>query len=362
VKLLVLAVVAGAALALPTAALSGGTAATSTTYTVFLGEQGPGPVSFEKLPVLLNQFMPARLVIAAGDKVTFSSATFHTITYTPRPVPLLAPDPAKGVYSGLNDAAGTPFYFNDLGKMIYNPMAFGPFGPKTISGKTPVSSGALSPRSEKAPPATATYTFPKAGTFKIYCTLHPGMDASVVVKPAGSAVPKTPAQVQAEALAAQTKGFAKAAAMNASTKVAPNTVAMGVGGKVTLLAFKPKVLTVKAGTAVTFVNKSPSEPHNVAFGPQKYIEQFSKKTDVFPTGPKSPNQVTPVLPFGTDPKPYTYAGTSMHGNGFFVTPITAGAPIGLPRLSRVTFSTPGTYKYFCFLHGPDMGGTIVVRP
>jgi plastocyanin len=188
------------------------------------------------------------------------------------------------------------------------------------------------------------------------------MKASVVVKPAGSAVPKTPAQVQAEALATQTKGFAKATAMNASTKVAANTVAMGVGGKVTLLAFKPKVLTVKVGTAVTFVNKSPSEPHNITFGPEKYIEQFAKKTDLFPTGPKGPNQVTPVLPFGTDPKPYTYAGATMHGNGFFVTPITASAPIGLPRLSRVTFSTPGTYKYFCWIHGPDMGGTIVVRP
>jgi plastocyanin len=28
----------------------------------------------------------------------------------------------------------------------------------------------------------------------------------------------------------------------------------------------------------------------------------------------------------------------------------------------VTFSTPGTYKYFCWIHGPDMSGTIVVTP
>ena len=28
----------------------------------------------------------------------------------------------------------------------------------------------------------------------------------------------------------------------------------------------------------------------------------------------------------------------------------------------VTFTTPGTYKYFCWIHGPDMGGTIVVTP
>ena len=91
-----------------------------------------------------------------------------------------------------------------------------------------------------------------------------------------------------------------------------------------------------------------------------WIEEFGKKTDLFPTGPTSPNQVSPVLPFGTDPAPYTYDGATMHGNGFFTTPLTSGAPIGLPRSSRVTFSAPGTYKYFCWIHGPDMGGTITV--
>ena len=223
-------------------AIAGGAngAPTATTYTVFLGDQSPIPGGFKKYPVFINQFMPSTLTIAAGDSVKFSSATFHTVTYNPKPIPLLMPDPAKGTYTGIVDAAGQPFYFEGRPKLAYNPQAFAPFGPKTISGKTPVSSGALSPRSPKAPPATATYTFPKAGTFNVYCTLHPGMKASVVVKPAGSAVPRTPAQVQAEALAAQTKGFAKAAVMNAATKVAPNTVAMGVGGKVTLLAFKPK--------------------------------------------------------------------------------------------------------------------------
>ena len=72
--------------------------------------------------------------------------------------------------------------------------------------------------------------------------------------------------------------------------------------------------------------------------------------------------MAPFLPFASDPKPYTYAGKTMHGNGFFVTELTAGAPIGLPRASRVTFSAPGTYKFFCWIHGPDMGGTVVVTP
>ena len=153
---------------------------------------------------------------------------------------MLLPDPKKATYEGIVDAAGQPFYFDGRPKFIYNLAAFGPFGPKTISGKTPVSSGGMSPQGPKAPPATATYTFPQAGSFKLVCTLHPGMEARVVVKPAGAAVPKTPAQVQAQALLQQTAGWAKGKALLASTKVAPNTVAMGVGGKIDAAGLPPE--------------------------------------------------------------------------------------------------------------------------
>ena len=345
-------------------ALAATTATTATTYTVFLGEQGPPPAAILKLHLFgaLNQFMPSKLVIAAGDSVTFSSGSFHTVTYAPKPFPLLLPDPGKK-YENLSDAAGAPFYFDGLPKLIYNGQAFGPFGPKTISGSTPVSSGGLSPQGPKAPPATATYAFPKAGTFHLFCTLHPGMKATVLVKPAGAAVPKTPDQVKAQALVQMGAGYTKGIALAKNTKVkAPNTVVMGVGASPSLFAYYPKTLSVKAGTTVTFVNKSPSEVHNIVFGPKKYLQQWGKTTDLMPQGPGSPNQVTPILPYGTDPKPLSYDGASTHGNGFFATPLTAGAPIGLPRSSKVTFTKPGTYKYFCWIHGPDMSGTITVTP
>jgi plastocyanin len=35
-------------------------------------------------------------------------------------------------------------------------------------------------------------------------------------------------------------------------------------------------------------------------------------------------------------------------------------PNGLPQINRITFTKPGTYKYYCLLHGPDMSGEIVV--
>jgi plastocyanin len=342
--------------------------ASAAKYQIFLGEQQPcGFIHCSGVPAgipkgaTLDQFLPKAVTINAGDTITFSSVTFHTVGYAPKPPALLLPDPARGKYAPLNDAAGSAFYFVGLPKLIYNGLAFGPFGPHTISGSTPTSSGALSPAGPKAKAATFTYTFPKAGTYKLFCSVHPGMNATVVVKPAGTPVPKTPAQVQAQGLTDTTAAWTTAKNEAAAAKPAANSVFMGIGSTTTLLAYLPQTLRVKAGTTVTFVNKAPTEVHNIVFGPKKYIENLQKTTDLFPAGPNGPNQVAPVLVFGSEPKGhYTYDGKN-HGNGFLATPLTSGSPaVPLPKASKVTFSTPGTYKYFCWIHGPDMGGTIVV--
>jgi len=335
-------------------------------YPMFLGEQQPcgfthcagAPAGIPK-GATLNQFLPRAVTINAGDTITFSSASFHTVSYVPKPPALILP--SKGGYGALDDAAGDPFWFVGLRKFIYNPFAFGPFGPKTVSGSTATSSGALSPAGPKAKPATFTYSFPKAGKYTLVCTIHPGMKATVVVKPGGTPVPKTPAQVQAQALEDQTAAWSVAIAEAKAAKPAANTVYQGVGGTTTILGYFPQSLKVKAGTTVTFVNRSPSEVHDVVFGPPKYIEQLAKQTDLLPTGPTAPNQVTPILTWGSEPKgKYVYDGKN-HGNGFLGTPVTAGSPaVPLPKASRVTFSTPGTYKYFCWIHGKDMAGTVVV--
>ena len=294
----------------------------------------------------------------------FSSATFHTVTYTggKAPAGLFVPDPAKGTYTGLNDAAGAPFYFNGLPKLIYNPAAFAPGGGKTITVGVPASSGVLSPNGPKAPPAKVTYTFPKVGAFQLICNVHPGMQVGITVKAAGTPVPLSAAQVTAKALTEVAAAWAKAKPL-AAAPVPANTVYAGVGSTTAILGFFPKVLKVKAGTTVTFLNRSPSEVHNVAFGPEKYLLAFSKKTDLLPQGPTSPNQVTPLYPFGTEPKGgYSYDGTN-HGNGFLSTPLSAGSPkVPLPKSEKVTFTKAGTYKYICFLHGSDMAGTVIVTP
>ncbi len=336
-----------------------GQAMAANNYAINLGQQGPSPAGIPK-SAFLDVFLPSKVTINAGDSVTFSSATFHTVTYAPKPAGLFAPDPAKSAYDQLLDAAGVPFYFGGLPKFVYNPAALGPYGPKSIAGKTPVSSGVLSPPGRK--PATATFLFPMPGVYHLFCQVHPGMKGTVIVKPAATPVPATPAQVRAQALIDTAAAFAKAKALNA-TKAPANTVIMGIGTTTTLLGYLPATLRIKAGTTVNFVNKAPSEVHNITFGPKKYILGLEKKIDLLPTGPGSPNQVAPVLLYGSEPKgQYTYDGTN-HGNGFFATPLTAGSPaVPLPKASKVTFTKAGTYHYFCRIHGPDMSGTIVVTP
>ncbi len=187
------------------------------------------------------------------------------------------------------------------------------------------------------------------------------MKGKIVVRPAGSPVPKTPAQVQAEALSDVTAAWTKAKALAAAAKPPANTVYVGLGGDTTILGYFPQTLTVKAGTTVTYVNKSPTEVHNLVFGPKKYILGIEKKTDLLPTGPTSPNQVSPFLIYGSEPKGKYQYDSTVHGNGFFVTPLTiANKAVPLPQTWKVTYTTAGTYKFFCWIHGPDMSGTTVV--
>jgi plastocyanin len=334
--------------------------AAAANYKVFLGEQARPPAGTPK-GATLDMFLPGNVTVKTGDSITFSSATFHTVAIGGQAPSLIVPDPEHGKYAGINDAAGKPFYFNGLGKLIYNGLALAPFGPHVAAPGVRASSGLLSPNGPKAAPATFTFSFPKAGTYHFYCTIHPGMKATVTVKSATP--PKSPPQVTAQALQETAAAWVKAKQAAAAAKPPAKTVYMGVGDSSTILGYFPNTLKVPVNTTVTFVNKSPQEPHTATFGPKKWIQQFSQKTDLFPTGPGKPNQAAPVIPYGSEPKgQYSYNGTN-HGNGFFSTPVTSSSKtVPAPQSWKVTFTKPGTFKYICWIHGPDMNGTIVVTP
>ena len=240
-------------------------------WTVLVGEQKKAPAGTPK-GTSLNQFFPGRLTINAGDKVTFSSIGFHTVTYLGgKPAP---PDifPAKGaVYEGINDSAGQPFYFDGKQKFIWNGPKFAPAGPKTIKRGTYGSSGVIVAENPKKP-VKATFTFPQAGVFKMLCLIHPpDMAMQVVVKPKGASVP-TVDEVEARTQEETDAAWAKADALVAK-KPPANTIYMGIdsskapGGRTTVLDFVPNLTTVKVGTRVRFLVKAPTEFHNVGFGP-----------------------------------------------------------------------------------------------
>ena len=346
------------------AALTAGGPASAATWQVFLGEQAKPPAGTPK-GTTLNAFFPGVLQVNVGDKVTFTSRGFHTVSYLggTRPAPLFVPDPAKATYEGITDSGGDPFFFNGLAKLIYNVSTFGPGGGTTVPGQGLVTSGVIVP-GPNGKPVSKTFTFTKTGTFKLVCLIHPGMSANLVVKAAGAAVLPA-AAVKAKAKAETESAWAKAPKL-AATKVPAKTVYAGVGGKTALLSFLPRKLSVKAGTTIGFVNKSPSEVHNMAFGPKRYIEALMKKVDLFPMGPGAPNQAPPFFIYGSDPPGvYAYEGTN-HGNGFLATPLIdnqpGSPPNGLAGSSRITFPKAGTFRYFCLIHGPDMAGEIVVTP
>ena len=352
---LLLAAVGVALLAVPASA-------GAKTWTAYAGSPVTKAPSGTPKQASLNLFFPSTLKIHQGDSVRIKNNEFHTASFLAKgqkfPAPF-APDPAGGTYDVGNDAAGNPFYFNGKPKLLYNPAVFAPVGSTTISDTKEHSSG---PYGKPLGKAAVTYKFTRRGTYTLVCLIHDGMKAKIRVLRKSSRVNSTAAvtaQIAREAGTAFTN--VKRALQS---KPATNVVYAGIGDKATNLSYLPAKITVKAGTAVDFVNRSRSEPHNVTFGPKDYLDNWFKTTDLFPGGPGAPNQLTPIDVFGTDPpgagNSWEYNGAN-HGNGFFATPVIDDIPGGpLAGSSRVVFTAPGTYHYICAIHGSEMAGDVVV--
>jgi len=96
------------------------------------------------------------------------------------------------------------------------------------------------------------------------------------------------------------------------------------------LDFYPTAITINAGDTITWVDPT-TEPHTVSIPP---VGQMP------PPGPPQP-------PAGGS----TFDGSAYVSSGFMQT----GAAYSLK------FTKPGTYKYYCLIHQPEMVGTIVVQ-
>lgn len=302
-----------------------------------------------------NAFYPQRLTVHQGDRVNFKTAGFHNILLPAKgqPVPqLFAIDPAHPV-SGVKDVAGADFWFNGQPSVGINPVVAAPGGGKVYDGSQVISSGLPT----GGPAAPMKVKFAKKGTYTVLCALHPGMKATIAVKGKKSHVPS--AKQDRKRVRAQAKAAAKLAKKLVAGQGAPTGLTVRAGNdkkNVAVLGFFPGAKTVKAGQQVTFtVSNKTTETHNVAFAPQAYAGELAGAF-IGPAG-LDPRTVYPSEKPGT---PLVVNGTS-HGNGFVNTGMLDSVKSSpLPKSAVVSFSKPGTYQYYCIVHGAEMKGTITV--
>jgi plastocyanin len=343
------AILAGAALLIPAAAAHGAT------KDMFAGTPPKGLLKGVPEFATDNAFYPKRVTIHKGDRVNFQIVGFHNI-YLPKkgdPVPeLFALDPSTPV-SDVKDAAGADFWFNGQPSVGINPGVAVPTGGKSYDGSEAVGSGLPL----AGPPKPLKVKFPKQGSYTVLCSLHPGMKGKIVVKGKQAHIPSK--QQDRKRIKKQARAAAKLAKKLVAGQGVPSGLTVKAGNDkkgVATIAFFPAQKTVKVGQQVTFTMSGKStETHNVAFAPQAYADELAQNF-IGPTGLDA-RTVYPSEPPGT---PLVVGGTQ-HGNGYVNTGMLDDVKsTPLPKSATVSFSKPGTYQYYCIVHGAEMKGSITV--
>lgn len=353
-------VAAAGAVALATGALAAPSSAS--TKVVDVGGHG-----FKGAPKNLQALAYRRSVVTVrvGDSVAFrlKSGLIHTATFVPRgqAVPTLTVNDAANPVKGLTDASGTPFWFNGQPRVIVNPKTGLPTALKTVTGTAYVNSGLPADNTKDT---TVRFTFPKRGSFKFVCLVHPGMQGRVKVVPGSAHVPS--ARQDRAAAKRETAAIVSAARAKAKLRAPAAQVDVGrTGPALTINAMFPETITVKAGSAVRFsmAGQSRLEIHTVTIGPNTYTEPIEKALIApapNPAGGPPALVFNPLAVFPSDPPPLSPHTANHHGNGFLnLGVLDNDSRTPLPASASITFSTPGTYQYQCVLH-PQMDGTVVV--
>ena len=334
-------------------------AAQAATKTVDMGV----PVkSQSKLPaqVDVNAFFPHTVAIRAGDTVRFRPAGFHNVDLPAKggdPLPLIVPN--GQTVTGVNDAAGNPFWFNGSPQVGFNPaLGVSGFGKSfTYRGNKRVGSGLPLEQS----PKPMRVKFPKKGKYTYFCDIHPGMEGQVVVKRKNAGIPT--AKQDRRRVNKQFAGAVSRGKKLASVKPPANTAYLGSAAKggVEYFGMVPGALTVPVGTTVTFAMSPRSyETHTATFGPGNPDDPTSYIGAIVASfqgpGPFDPRAIYPSEPGTTA----TYTST-LHGNGFWNSGALDRSPLtALPVSNTVTFGAAGSYTYICAIH-PFMRGQVVVQ-
>lgn len=329
--------------------------------TVFMGVPPANQKAFEKIASDVNAFFPSNLRIRVGDTAAFTPAGFHTVDMPATGtagIPLIVPTGKKA--AGVTDAANAPFWFNGLDQVGLNPLLTkSGFGKSFVAGTKRVQSGL--PLANRPKPMNVR--FPKAGLFKYFCDVHPGMRGTVRVVGRSKATPSAAAvarSVSRQAAAA----LSIAKGLPAATKPPANTISAGAEGSngVVRLAFLPNKLTVPVGTDVTFampaksseVHTATAGPGNPMTEPRSYLGMIAASFQGAAFDPRAT--------YPSEPPPAVGAlSPALHGNGFWnsgiLDAISASPP---PPFNVVRVAAPGTYRLWCMIH-PFMNVTITAQ-
>jgi plastocyanin len=337
------------------AAVAFAPAASAQTKVVYAGGPGKFAKALGHHGAGLDNFLVNRITIHVGDTVEWNGASlaggFHTVDIPKlhgSDLPLITP--TGSMVTGVNDAAGNPFWFNgQVPALGFDPLLFRPIGGTTYNGTKRVDSGL-----PLGKPHNFKVKFTRAGIYKYFCDVHYGMHGTVVVKPKGATIPT--AKQDAAALKKQEKKYLAEAKQVGKTTPPADQVSVGASGPggLEVFAMFPSVLNINAGTTVQFVmSRDTRETHTATFGPADYLNPLVASF----TGPAP----SPAAVYPSDPPGQITLSPSSHGNGFANTGALdrdTGTP--LPAIGAITFNTPGTYAYQCLIH-PFMRGTIVVH-
>lgn len=332
--------------------------------TVYMGEPAQYTKQFEQgNNGDANAFFPSGITVNAGAPVKFVPVGFHTLDIPAKggsQLPLFVPGDAL---SGVNDANGSPFWFDGQPSLGFNPALFNFTFGKTVTydGTKAVESGL--PVQDKPKPVTVK--FAKPGTYTYYCDVHAGMKATVHVVAKTAKAPSV--KSDAKTVKAQVGRALTALKALSRTKVGSGTIQIGASGPhgVEAYSFYPAKTSVKIGTTVTFkMPANSTEVHTGTTGPgdpekepNSYLGQIAASLN----GPPNPSLVAEALYSSEQPgsTPATLTSRS-HGNAFWNTgALDSSSATPLASSNTVTFGEVGTYTFYCMIH-PFMKATVTV--
>lgn len=335
--------------------------ASAATRTVDMGTPPSAGKALGKYGADANAFFPRTTTIHVGDKVRFVPVGFHNLDLPKKGGKATALFAPRGTVSGSVDPAGAPYWFNGQPNLQFNLPALAPKGfGKTFSysGAKAVQSGL--PVIPKPKPVTVKFT--KTGSYTYYCDIHPGMKATVQVRAKSRSIPS--AKGHAKRIKDQVASAVATAKKLSKQAPTGNTVDLGVAGKggVEIFAMVPAAKTVPVGTTLTFeMSTGPTyEVHTATFGPGNIEDP--KTSYVGKLAASLEGAIDPAALYPSDPPPAVAALTpTLHGIGFWNSgALDRANATPLPPASQVTFTTPGTYTYYCLIH-PFMKGTVTVQ-